>query len=257
MPNYYAHLVFGREVLSLLPKSLQGMLWEEAPAFQVGLLGPDPLFFYRPWARSLPLAVGVETHARQVRPAAERLLALIREGRPYAGSYAAGFLCHFALDSRCHAYVARREREGGPSHRRMESELDAALMRREGIDPLRRAPFPQFRLPKDFYETAAAVYPGVTPRQFAGGLDAFRRLCRAQALLAGTLWRHVTERFPLTRGSVLGPRPDPACRETTARLLALLEEEKFPAAQALTGFFRAAREGEALGEWYDRTFDGG
>lgn len=255
MPNYYAHLVFGREVFSRLSGSFRRRIGRELAAFQAGLLGPDPLFFYHPLGRSQPWAAGVGIHREPVRPAADRLMALVREGRPWAEGYAAGFLCHFALDSCCHSYVERREAEGGPTHRRMEAELDRALMLRDGVDPFHRTPFPRLRLSAPFYETAAAVYPGVTARQYAAALRQFRRVCRVQTLLSGTVGRGLTEGVPLTRGTVLSTWPDPDCRVASAVLVRILEQEVLPAAGEIQRFFRVAREGGELGKWYDRSFD--
>lgn len=47
---------------------------------------------------------------------AERLLQAVEEGRPEAGGYAAGFLCHFALDSACHGYIEERAAAGPATH---------------------------------------------------------------------------------------------------------------------------------------------
>ena len=46
MPNYYAHLSLGAQVLSQLPQELSLLLNRERSAFDLGCLGPDPLFFY-------------------------------------------------------------------------------------------------------------------------------------------------------------------------------------------------------------------
>ncbi|UQT49707.1 hypothetical protein M5E87_08415 [Flavonifractor plautii] len=48
MPNYYAHLTFGQRVLADLPAYLSELIEQEREAFDLGCLGPDPLFFYQP-----------------------------------------------------------------------------------------------------------------------------------------------------------------------------------------------------------------
>ena len=48
MPNYYAHLTFGQRVLADLPAGLSELIEQEREAFDLGCLGPDPLFFYQP-----------------------------------------------------------------------------------------------------------------------------------------------------------------------------------------------------------------
>ncbi len=48
-------------------------------------------------------------------------------------AYLLGFLCHFLLDSACHARVNAAAAE----HNRVEAVWDAAIMRREGLRPSR------------------------------------------------------------------------------------------------------------------------
>lgn len=262
MPNYYAHLTFGRRVLQRLPALPRSVLAREESAFLVGCLGPDPLFFYRPLIPSAPRAAGIELHHASFRAPAEALLELNEAQAPFAGSYAAGFLCHFALDSACHPLVDRAM-AGGVSHSAVESELDRALMSAQGLDPLTRTPLPEFELPVPFFSTAASLFPGVSPEAFSEALASFRRICRLQTRAAGTwAWKTVDRlgnRFPLLsalQGSVLTPRPDPACVPAARALLARLEEEVAPTAQAIMDFFSAVRSGGVLGPWYDRDFYG-
>lgn len=64
MPNYYAHLSLGAQVLSQLPQELSLLLNRERSAFDLGCLGPDPLFFYRPTLPNPVRREGVAMHAR-------------------------------------------------------------------------------------------------------------------------------------------------------------------------------------------------
>lgn len=264
MPNYYAHLVFGREVLARLPETLKSQLEAERDAFEVGLYGPDPLFFYHPMTRNFARTCGIAMHKQPVRPVARRLRRAVEDDLPFARGYAAGFLCHFALDSRCHYYVEERVARWGLSHAGMEVELDRALMVADGIDPLHETPMPQPRLPGAFFETVtAAAYPGVRPVQFEKGLRLFSRVSRLQTRAAGTRvhrfanWAgNRTAKFSKVRGTVLSPAPDPAYRQTTADLLSLLRGEVAPTAEELARFFAAVARGGELDGWYDRPFGG-
>ncbi len=259
MPNYFAHQVFGLEVLSRLSPALRQRIEGEGDAFRMGLYGPDPLFFYRPLTRNFPRITGLTMHKRPVRPAAQALRPAAAEGLPGAAGYAAGFLCHFALDSRCHPLIRERVSQG-LSHSGLESELDRALMAQRGIDPLHEAPLLPARPSQAELETiAAAVYPGVRPEELRKSLDAFRRVCRLQARAAGTKVSAAVDqtarRFgPLSslRGTVLPPAPDPACAVAVTQLQVLLEKEVPDAAERVEGFFR----GDELDGWYDRTFQG-
>lgn len=245
MPNYYAHLVFGREVLALLSPDLGERLTGELSAFQVGAWGPDPLFFSQ-------RAVGLKAHHSPVRPLAETLRREVEEGLPFAQSYAAGFLCHYALDHRCHGYIRAEAAQGKLTHGGIETELDRALMTADGFDPLRQSPLPRLDLPRDFFDTAAALYPDVTGAGFRRAVRRFRGVCRLQTRTAGTCLRRPAQRISPLRDVVLSPEPQPAYRQSTAHLLDLLHREAAPTAARLEDFFA----GEPLGEWYDGNFEG-
>ena len=62
MPDFYAHEVFGAKVFAALPKPVQDRLEPEKNAWQCGLYGPDPLFFYHPLWPNRPCHEGHILH---------------------------------------------------------------------------------------------------------------------------------------------------------------------------------------------------
>ena len=264
MPCYYAHLCFGAKVLQQLPPVLREQLLAQRAAFDIGNYGPDPLFFYHPMTHNFPRMTGRNMHKQPVRPVAQRLMAAVEDDLPYARGYAAGFLCHFALDSRCHYYIEEQVAVNGLSHAGMEAELDRALMVEHGLDPLHDTPMPDVPLPDSFYETVTtAAYPGVKPEQFAKGFRMFRRVSRLQTRAAGTRVHRFTnwagrksQKFSKVRGTVLTPAPDPIYEETTGELLRLMDAEVASTAREISGFFAAVARGGELDGWYDRPFGG-
>ena len=48
MPAIYAHRVFGEAVINTLSHALADKLLDHLPLFQMGLHGPDLLFYYQP-----------------------------------------------------------------------------------------------------------------------------------------------------------------------------------------------------------------
>ena len=134
MPNYYAHLTFGQRVLADLPAGLSELIEQEREAFDLGCLGPDPLFFYQPIRPNAVRREGIKMHRRSALPAVERLRQAIEDGVPMSTGYGAGFLCHLALDSACHGYVDDRAADGPISHMAIEGEYDRMLMERDGLN---------------------------------------------------------------------------------------------------------------------------
>ena len=47
MPTTYAHYKFGKEVMSALPRPLQNSIENKRALFDIGLHGPDILFYYK------------------------------------------------------------------------------------------------------------------------------------------------------------------------------------------------------------------
>ncbi|MDF2951137.1 MAG: hypothetical protein K0S18_720, partial [Anaerocolumna sp.] len=48
MPSAYTHFKFGMEVIKLLPMELQNIILKNKDLYEIGLQGPDILFFYKP-----------------------------------------------------------------------------------------------------------------------------------------------------------------------------------------------------------------
>lgn len=262
MPNYYTHLKFGERVLSRLPAPLRLRLDGERAAFDLGCLGPDPLFFYRP---TLPNAVrreGVSMHCQSALPAFRRLREALEERQPMAAGYAAGFLCHLALDSGCHGWVNHQAARGAAAHLAIEAEFDRFLMLRDGLDPRKGDYLPPEPSPQ-VMEAAARTFEHVSPAQMA---ESYRSMKRDTALLARLGGRRANEtvnrvlgRLPFLRsvsGMLLSARPHPSFAGMNRVLERMVLRQEGTAAQQIARFFLAAEQGGPLDLWLDRDFNG-
>ena len=68
-------------------------------------------------------------------------------------AYLTGFACHYILDSCCHPFVYRYQKESELSHAEIETELDRYFMERDGEDPFT-------------YHPASAISPSEEARHF-------------------------------------------------------------------------------------------
>ena len=128
MPSTYAHRRFGADVLQQLPTALQDQIGKNRALFDVGLHGPDLLFYYHA-AKSNPVsALGNAMHEQPGRVFFERARGVVRQAkdRDAALAYALGFVCHFALDSTCHPYVEAYTRQSEPLRNRDRVRRHAA-----------------------------------------------------------------------------------------------------------------------------------
>ena len=108
MPAVYAHRRFGEKVLAACRNDEARTAIETyQDLFNIGLQGPDILFYYDPPAPK-PLQGRRRRFARRPGRALFEAGAAHVNGRPEGQallSYLLGFLCHFALDSECHSYI--------------------------------------------------------------------------------------------------------------------------------------------------------
>ena len=261
MPNYYAHLNFGGRVLEALPAPLSNTIQMEREAFDLGCLGPDPLFFYRVLQPGTVRREGLETHRHSALPSAKRLRRQVEQGVPMSRGYGAGFLCHLALDSTCHKYIYRRMSEGDITHLAMEGEFDRLLLETDGKDSLGQVYLPEVETPA-VWTAVAGAYMHVSPRQ---AQQAYRAMARYTRMLAGAYGKRrgrlldAVSHLPACgriRGMVLQREPSPASAEVSRELLTRLEGAVPETAKQINAFFAAIAEGTSVPAWFDRDFRG-
>ena len=107
MPSTYAHRRFGADVLALLPDGLRQTLEQHRELYDMGLHGPDLMFYYKALQTNPVNRLGNAMHEEKGEVFFTRARAVVEHAadKDAALAYALGFVCHFALDSTCHPYV--------------------------------------------------------------------------------------------------------------------------------------------------------
>lgn len=138
MPSTYAHYRMGQEVVKLVPDKLKKIIDNNKQLFDIGLHGPDILFYYHPLVMNKVNTIGYGMHEQPGRVFFEYAAHVINENKQDSGyyAYALGFICHFALDVTCHGYIDERIAESGISHAEIEVEFDRSLMIADGFNPI-------------------------------------------------------------------------------------------------------------------------
>ena len=262
MPNYFAHLLFGARVLKALPPEAAEPIRAQRESFNLGCLGPDPLFFYRPIRANPVRREGMEMHKESARPVLERLVRAVRNGVPQAEGYAAGFLCHFSLDAACHPYVNARAAEGTLAHLAIEAELDRRLIERRGLASKGRAYLPAI-WDEAVFRAASAAYLEAGPEEVRRGYASMRKdtllFAKGYGNLAGRVADRVIRSIPATqelKGVILRDQPAPGSEVCCRELLALLQEQVAGTAERLLEFRDCVRLGGRLPGWCDQDFNG-
>lgn len=272
MPTTYAHYRFGRDVYKRLPSRLQEVIRSHGGLYNIGLHGPDLLFYYKVYQKNPVSQTGFAMHARPGREffdQAARIMehhsgSFAKPGHSYVTranyAYLFGFLCHFALDSNCHPYVERMVRETGISHSEIEAELDRDLMTRDGLDPMVCRPTSHLR-PRVFYGSVIApFFPGISPARIVTSIRSMRFCCNLLAP-SGRRLRFFLLRFlkgtplPATiREMIIKDRPNPACFPITRELERRYFKAVRDAAELIVNFTDHMEHGIPLDERLNHTF---
>ena len=258
MPSTYAHRHFGADVLQQLPAALQDQIGKNRALFDVGLHGPDLLFYYHA-AKSNPVsALGNAMHEQPGRVFFERARGVVQQAkdRDAALAYVLGFVCHFALDSTCHPYVEAYTRQSGVSHCEIETEFDDMLLRRDGHDPKSFFTASHIRPTAENARVIAPFYEGVTVDETLAamkGMITVHHLLQAAnpvkrwVVLTGM---RVAGKYEFMHGLVANPQPNPKCVQSSQKL-----EELYKTAVPLAvRLIEEYAENKPLGAEYQHTF---
>ena len=136
MPTTYAHYTFGMKVLKELSKELRECIGKNTDLYNIGLHGPDILFYFKPLKSNKINKLGNEIHKTNAdvffNNAKETILSCDDYNKAFA--YISGFICHYMLDSQCHPYI--RTKESQISHNEIEAEFDRAIMLEDNLNPI-------------------------------------------------------------------------------------------------------------------------
>ena len=226
--------------------------------FDIGLHGPDILFYYRALIPNSVSGQGYGMHKQMADLFFERAKKVIADAddKTMSRAYIYGFICHFALDSTCHPYVEAYVRESGVSHCEIETEFDNALLREDGYDPMKFFTASHIKPSRQRAEVVAPFYEGVTVDETLAamkGMISVHHMLQAAnpvkrwVVLAGM---RAAGKYEFMHGLVANPQPNPKCIQSS-RKLEELYKTAVPLAVRLIGEYAG---GKPLGPEYQHTF---
>lgn len=179
MPSLYAHYTFGQKVKKLLPEEIQICIDLYKDQYDLGLQGPDVLFFYRPLKMNPVRYLGHKLHKKPAAFYFKKMLAVVEEKGPYSPetAYLLGVLCHFMLDSRVHPYVNRKMEETGLGHIDMEGEFEKYLMYRDWVRPEQYPVWKHVPVSRSIFQTVGNMYPWIS-RYHAAASVCYFHFCK-------------------------------------------------------------------------------
>lgn len=265
MPTTYAHYKFGKEVMSALPRPLQNAIENNRELFDIGLHGPDILFYYRAAVKNRVSGQGYELHEKMADEFFEHAVQVIgEEDNPAAArAYIYGFICHFALDSECHNYIEKMIQVSGISHSEIEMEFDRMLLTDDFINPVRYLATKHIHPTIENARVIAPFFQGLTPETVKKALSSmifYHKLLLApnpgkrKLLFAGMKAAGI---YSSMKGMVMSLEPNPQCRD-----YCLLLKRRFAgavplAASLIIQYQKRLFQGGSLPERFHQTFGAG
>ena len=262
MPSTYAHRRFGADVLALLPDGLRQTLEQHRELYDMGLHGPDLMFYYKALQTNPVNRLGNAMHEEKGEVFFTRARAVVEHAadKDAALAYALGFVCHFALDSTCHPFVEQFTRESGVTHCEIETEFDNMLLRRDGYDPL------TFFTASHIHPSAAnarVIAPFYKEISEQTALEALKGMILVHKVLQASnpvkRWvvltgMKVLGKYDGMHGLVANPQPNPQCTESNRKLDALYARALPLAERLILEYVAKLDTDEPLDAAYDHTF---
>lgn len=252
MPAAYAHIFYGNTVYHHLPRLLQRRLLPERDLFEIGLQGPDILFYYHPLKKNAVSALGSRMHESSGRTWFSQAVQVLDAGKEQpdggrqwedaATAYVYGVLCHFVLDSHCHDYINAFVTQSGITHYEIEGEFDRSLMVLKQKDPVSENPIPGFHASRRAAGVIAPFYPGLGENTVMAALQSFVRFhellrCptdfKREALYRGL---KAIGQYENLHGHIINKEANPACEESNEELLRRLRAAVPEAIRLIEGF---------------------
>lgn len=140
MPAAYAHHRFGETCLNRMNPKMRMICMKYRELYDIGVHGPDILFYYNPLTSNKVNRHGQELHnwtGAQFFTVAKYSFQEATEHRKAMMAYLLGFLAHFVLDSGCHDFIEESAEESGLSHNLIESQYETFLMEKDGLNPMK------------------------------------------------------------------------------------------------------------------------
>lgn len=262
MPALYAHNQFGNCVLQQLNEEKKEHILKHLRQFRIGLQGPDYLFFYKPFLRNPVSETGFRIHRRSaaefMEHAKEVVLLHGTDSPEYA--YMLGFICHFALDSECHPFVASEIVRTGVGHIEIESEFEKYMLRKNGEEPLSYPVGKTFPTDKATAVCVSRFYGGVNTKE---ALKALRSMRMYKTILVApgkikytilNMGMKLSGQYEKIQGHLMKPVDNPKCRESCRGLYKRLKNA-VPVAEQLIQNFDSYLDGGILSSRFDRNFE--
>lgn len=262
MPSTYAHYRFGQEVIQKVPDDIKKIILENKELYDIGLHGPDILFYYQPLKNNSINSIGYQMHEHQGKEFfdfASKILQAKQTNEALA--YLLGFICHFTLDASCHGYIDQKIAQSGVSHGEIEVEFDRDLMMKDGLDPLRHK-LTNHIIPSIENAKVIAPFFKVTDKEIIKALKSMK--IYNNLLIAPTKLKRnfiyvllcITGNYQEMHGLIVNYQANPLCKESTEKLSQLYKQALEKVIGLICDYYHLSSLEKTKDDFYQYTFSG-
>jgi hypothetical protein len=254
----------GQEVARLVPDHMKQVINNNKELFEIGLHGPDILFYYKPLSTNKVNATGYGMHDHSGREFFEHAACVLKE-KEYEPSYLAyvyGFICHFALDTTCHGYIGEKIAASGVSHAEIEVEFDRELMIKDGFNPISHKLTNHIEPSVCNAEVIFPFFEDIDSSQVQQALQGM--ISTNNFLLVPSKWKrllvqtllHASGNYEEMHGLMVNVTKNPQCNDSTEKLLQLYEVARDRAVKMIYEYGEFLSGKMQLDTIYNLTFAG-
>lgn len=262
MPTTYAHYIFGQEVLKLLDNDIKESINKNIDLYNIGLHGPDILFYYNPLKSNEISKLGHTLHSQTADRFFENARKVISRSDDYdaACAYISGFICHFILDTQCHPYIRQKE-SNVLTHGDIETEFDRMFMLKNKLNPLSFKPTTHIVPNEENAEIISWFFDGITKDAILKALQSMKFYLNL-LVAPGHFKRFViltslklTGNYKGMSGLIMKYEPLRKSNETNMNLYDLFLEGINSAADIIKEFIKNIKSNDKLNERFNRNFE--
>ncbi|HBV67049.1 MAG TPA: hypothetical protein DEF04_01850 [Clostridiales bacterium] len=248
--------------MELLNGNTKRVINENINLFDIGLHGPDVLFYYKPLKANDISKRGHRLHSMNADLFFEKARKIISECPDYEGAaaYIMGFICHFMLDSQCHPFISRKEGDS-LSHGAIETEFDRLFMLKNNFNPILFKPTSHIAVSSRSARVISWFFDGISEKDVYRALKSMKfyldflvspgRIKRSLIILGLRL----SGNYESMSGLIMGFEPIKRCIEINDALYRLYTESVEPASMLIAEYYRSIDMRDELSERFKRSFE--
>lgn len=262
MPALYAHDKFGKLVLEKLSPNLKEIIKQYPHSFQIGLQGPDFLFFYRALYKNKINKIGVYYHHHDIFSFMKNAINIINSYGKNSSqySYILGFICHFTLDNACHPFINEVMKTTNCGHIEIEGDVDRLVLISDDHVP---ETYPMQELVPTDINTAQSIatfFKELSVDTIQSSLKWMKRI-KKFFVAPGKIKRTIinlafraTFHYKRLNGHIVMKNANPKCHEESKQIYKLLKLAVSDAIQLINDFDKAV-DGDTLSDKFHRDFN--